>query len=261
MSATFNELFGPNPGDRRAMNRVLSLSFVVHVVLVVALFVVPRDWLSSSKKKDTMMTISLGGTAGPKTTGSTAIGTKAVEPTPTPPPKRPEPDRPNPPAPRTEAIQMTSKPPTPQTKTVEQSVPMTPRPQQNAEPPHPGNLAVRTPSTTISAGLTWGGGGGDNSMYDVKDFCCPAYLAEMKDAIRRNWRDKELTDRGSTTVTFTILPDGTITAIDVVQSSGNPTNDLVAQRALYDTKRLPPLPKEFKFPTLKINLKFEPDGR
>lgn len=260
MNATVNELFGPNTHDRRAMNRVVTWSFLVHVVMITALFVIPRDWLSGSKKKDSIMTISLGGTAGPKTTGTTAIGTKAVEPTPTPPPKRPEPDRPNPPAPRTEVVPMTASKPTP-TKTVEQAVPMTPRPQSTTEPPRQGNVNVRTPSTTISAGLTWGGGGGDNSVYDVKDFCCPGYLAEMKEAITRNWHQEQLSERATTIVTFTILPDGTLTAIDVAQSSGNRTTDLIAQRALYDTKRVGPLPKEFKFPTLKINLQFVFEGK
>jgi TonB family protein len=45
-------------------------------------------------------------------------------------------------------------------------------------------------------------------------------------------------------VNFTIARDGTIGDPKIVQSSGNPTIDNTALRAVYDSSRLPALPPQ-----------------
>jgi hypothetical protein len=50
---------------------------------------------------------------------------------------------------------------------------------------------------------------GSSVTLDVSDFCCNEYLDQMVVAIRRNW-DQSQGVVGSTTMTFTILRNGTI---------------------------------------------------
>src|SRR4026208_2441052 len=78
----------------RAMNRAVAWSLGVHVGVVLLFLVLPRPWFGDPPRR--VMTISLGGTAGPRSTGTTSIGGRTVEAV-TPPTRRPEPIRPTPP--------------------------------------------------------------------------------------------------------------------------------------------------------------------
>jgi TonB family protein len=100
------------------------------------------------------------------------------------------------------------------------------------------------------------GGGGTGSYLDTANFCCPEYIVTMLELIRRNW-DYRQQAVGANTVKFTIQRDGTLTAVQLERPSGYPALDLMSQRALLLTKRIPSLPDAFTEPSLTVHLVFE----
>jgi TonB family protein len=56
---------------------------------------------------------------------------------------------------------------------------------------------------------------------------------------------------------FTILRDGTITAVQVERSSGFAALDTESQHALLATARLQPLPAAYPNSTLTVHLRFD----
>src|SRR5262245_37000309 len=88
MTTAENPTFQPSPSDIRALGRATRWSIGVHVGVVLIFFLVPRGWLTKPPRP--LMTITLGGTPGPRSTGMTSIGGRTVEEV-APPPKRPEP--------------------------------------------------------------------------------------------------------------------------------------------------------------------------
>ena len=91
------------------------------------------------------------------------------------------------------------------------------------------------------------------------DFCCPEYINEMAEIIRRNWRP-EAGLVGVTTYKFTIARDGTISDVQLERSSGFRQLDLEAERAMLNTRRLPTLPRAYSNPTLTVHLDFDTGG-
>jgi TonB family protein len=101
-----------------------------------------------------------------------------------------------------------------------------------------------------------GGTSGTSATTDFANFCCPAYLTQMADLIRKNWNQNQGAS-GQVTVKFTIRRDGTLTDIEIEKPSGISLLDLESQRALFKTKALPELPREFTENTLTIHLIFD----
>ena len=99
------------------------------------------------------------------------------------------------------------------------------------------------------------GGGGDGSYLDVADFCCPAYLIDMRDRIYRVWTQQQQST-GVTLMKYTIQRTGAISDIQVERSSGNLLLDRESQRALTLT-RLAPLPSGFPDDHLTVHLEFK----
>jgi len=253
--------------DRRAepagLAQMTVASLALHALLAMALFLLPRGWLSGSTPTPrTVMVISLGdGAAGPANGGLSAIGARPVQQQETieEVPKRPEPLRP--PAPQTPEMTV----PIPQSK---------PRPPARPSPPvkqAPADARGRTPTRGPEAsagsafaetgargqgfGLSTGGGAGSGSRLDVADFCCPDYVQLMVERIRTNWNARAEAV-GETMVKFTIQRDGQIQGVEVERSSGFAALDINAQRALLVTRTLPPLPAAFPNPTLTVHLNF-----
>jgi TonB family protein len=104
------------------------------------------------------------------------------------------------------------------------------------------------------AGLATGGGGQNAAKVDPEFlFCCPAYLAAMDEAIRRNvtWS----IGGGTTIVKFVIASDGKIELANIKtdKTSGVSTVD---NDAIFAVRKatLPPLPKEYSKPSLTVFL-------
>jgi TonB family protein len=246
--------FAPRPSEVRTANRAVSWSVGVHVAAVLAVFLLPRSWFAR-KPQAPVMTISLGGTPGPKSTGTTSMGGRTVEQV-APPPKRPEPVRPTP---EVKPAPMPVK--SPPRAAVERPAQKTPKP-----PPLPavrppimgprmasGSTAVDTGARGQGAGLTFGGGGLGGET-DDKDFCCPDYLVQVMAAVDSVWHKDQL-EHGATTLRFTVQRNGAIRDVTVFQSSGVGILDRASKDALSEA-RLPPLPPAYTPPTLAIRLTF-----
>jgi protein TonB len=204
----------------------------------------------------------LSGGAGPDTGGMTPISGRPVQveappearPTPVAPPaaKPPEMVAPEPkakPAPKTPA------------KSVEKPVDKSASRKPTAGPQiKAGDARADTGGQPIPfGGLTRPGGGATSNSgayTDYANFCCPAYLNQMTDLIRRNWNPNQGAT-GEVLLKFTINRDGSLTNIQVEKSSGNALLDLESQRAMAKTRALPPLPREFTESTLTVHLGFD----
>jgi TonB family protein len=117
-----------------------------------------------------------------------------------------------------------------------------------------GESFAETGVNGLGMGLATGGAGTGSSL-DVGSFCCPDYLSVMARRIRENWNSRQGVV-GTSVMRFTIQRDGRITDIGTEQSAGYML-DLIAQRALQQLGRLPPLPQAYTYQSLTVYLRFE----
>jgi TonB family protein len=119
-----------------------------------------------------------------------------------------------------------------------------------------GSTTVETGARGQGFGLSSSGGGGDGSHLDVKDFCCPEYLLDMRDRITQNWVQQQQAV-GIVLMKFTILRNGTLANIELERSSNIYALDAASQRALLLTSKIQPLPAAFPDDHLTVHLSFE----
>ncbi len=101
-----------------------------------------------------------------------------------------------------------------------------------------------------------GGGGvglGNNSPFGEQ---FGAYANIIRDNIARAWKPMKLPGVVSVVVTFTIQRNGSVSNVKIATSSGNPTLDFSAQRAVMDAQ-LPALPDKFPRNQADVEMKFE----
>ena len=234
------------------------LSLGAHIAILAIVWLLPAGWRSRSVAEPSVMTVSLGGVEGPNTGGMTSIAGRAVQEVAkpdapkaldTPPaakaPEMVEPDR---------ITKPTQKPTAAIKKPAESSRTRTPTvgPEVKA-----GSARVNTGGAPVPfGGLAQGGGGVGGVQLDVKNFCCPEYLAILIQRIRQNWNPKQGAT-GEPVVKFVIRRDGMLTNVVLEKSSGQALLDLEARRAVHNTMQVPPLPREFTEPTLTVHLTFD----
>jgi TonB family protein len=238
------------------MDRMLAASVAGHLALVAAIALLPASWLGGrlQKEPENVMTISLGGPEGPRTGMTTAdarpIQTTAVEARKTIEPVRPpaarEPEM-------IEPKKLAPKKPEAKVETAAKDA-KSRTPTRGAEV-RPGTAVAETGARGQGFGLS-AGGFGSGSYLDIANFCCPEYLSTMLELIRRNW-DSHQQAAGLTVVKYTIQRDGQLTDVIVERSSGYAALDFMAQRALLNTRQIPPLPTAFSGPSLTVHLVFE----
>jgi len=237
------------------LSRMFVWSVAAHIAVVAAMVVFQSTRPEPAPR--TIMTISLGGAVGPRTAGQNQIGGRPVQapepeapirraetaPAPIEPPMtlpapQPRPRRQPPPKPEQAPREATSRTPT------------------TGPEPREGSTRSDTQNRGTGFGLSSAGGvGGGSVTLDVSDFCCQEYIGEMVERIQRYWNPRESTV-GTTTMKFVITRDGTITAIQRERSSGFQVLDQQAERALYATRQLPPLPQQYSNQTLTVHLEF-----
>jgi TonB family protein len=239
--------------------RMVSLSLLAHGIILASLAFFPAAWFGHREPPQTVMTITLGGNApGPYTGGMTTLGGRAIQAVAPQLPKAPEAVRP--PAEKTPEM----------TLPVPKARPVKPRPEVKESPEKaqswnkkpvpgeklpPGSSVAETGATGQGFGLSTGGGG-TGGFLDVKNFCCPEYIATMVQLIRANWVPKQEVG-GDVMVRFTISRNGSISDVQLEKSSGYIALDLNAQRAVTLTRQLPPLPADYPNPTLGVHLSFQ----
>ncbi|MFA5031563.1 MAG: energy transducer TonB [bacterium] len=96
------------------------------------------------------------------------------------------------------------------------------------------------------------------NIYPTGDFQYSYYFDIIMAKIDENWRNPYEGESGkiSAVVYFVIKRNGEIDRIKLATSSGNYYYDQAALGALYATRKLPPLPEEFKKAELGVNLEF-----
>ncbi|HKI86190.1 MAG TPA: TonB family protein, partial [Thermoanaerobaculia bacterium] len=89
---------------------------------------------------------------------------------------------------------------------------------------------------------------------DNPDFTYGYYIDQMLSLIRANWQRPAVGAGVQAVVSFQIQRDGSITGIDISQSSGSPAFDFAGLRAVHLSSPLPPLPASFSGDSLGVNL-------
>lgn len=242
--------------DRRAhqpdpIGRTAAWSILAHVAIVAFFVYMPASWRGASNEPPpTVMTISLGGVAGPNNGGMTAMGGRTVQETTPDPIRRAE----QPPAakPPEMALPAPTRRPTPPRNAPRDAVGRNPsRGAEVQEGPARAETGVRGQGF----GLATGGGGAGGVQLDVQNFCCPEYLEAMVRIIRSNWQNNQGI-AGQVRMRFTITRSGAIENVQVDRPSGFAPLELAAQRALL-LSRLPELPAQFPNPALGVGMWFE----
>jgi TonB family protein len=243
------------------LSRMLTVSLLAHGMLISVLVLMPAGWRSASIPPNvTPMMITLSGGTGPDTGGMTPISGKPVQ-VEAPPEAKPAPVAP-PAAKVPEMVEPSARPAakTP-VKPVEKPLDKSTARKPNSGPAiKAGDARADTGGAPIPfGGLTRPSGGastGTAATTDYANFCCPSYLIQMTDLIKRNWNQNQGAS-GIVQLKFTIRRDGTLTDIQVEKPSGNSLLDMESQRAILKTRVLPPLPREFTESALTVHLNFD----
>lgn len=245
------------------VNRLVLVSLLAHAVLIGAVAIMPASWRASRSSDVTPMMITLSGGTGPDAGGMTQISNKPVQevatetkPVPVVPPA---PKVPEMVAPEPKATPAPKNPPKRTERPVDKS--SSRKPTTGAEV-RTGDARAETGAAAIPfGGLTRPSGGGSSgtaATTDFANFCCPTYLTQMVDLIKRNWNPNQGA-KGQVQVRFVVRRDGTLTDVEIEKSSNISLLDLESQRALVKTKALPPLPREFTENALTVHLNFDYD--
>jgi TonB family protein len=258
MTATVDEVIGMRRPDTRGLNRMVTISLMVHLTAVAVVFLVPRDWLGKQKAAPILMTLSLtSGSEGEKTGGMNPAPARPIEEV-KPPPKRPEPIRPS--EPKSDVMTVPSKTPpkTPPKPTTKPPAPIA-RPPSTGAQIRQGTSRAETGSTVQGTGLSMGGGAGASATIEAVDFCCMEWAQDMIRQIQMRWRSNQA-EPGETILRFTVQRDGTITDVDFDKRSGSGILDRASLDAL-PAKLAQPLPREYPENQLVIHLKFPYQAR
>jgi TonB family protein len=253
VSAVLNERARLEEG----LSRTLMLSIGAHIIIVGAVWLTPTSWRTHSTQERPVMTISLGGAEGPDTGGLTTMAGRAVQ----------EIAKPN--ARLTDTPPAAKAPEMVEPRSVVKPVPTPTRPiakpddKSKSRTPTAGT-EIKTGSSRVNTGgaaipfggLAQGGGGTGGVQLDVKNFCCPEYLAQMVQKIRQNWNANQGAG-GEPVVKFMIRRDGVLVNVELEKSSGQELLDNEARRAVIRTMQLAPLPREFTEPSLTVHLTFD----
>jgi len=139
-----------------------------------------------------------------------------------------------------------------------------PREERPASPeamPAPTRVPRPTPRPAAPTGGGRGGlslGGGDTGGPPAvpEDFRFAYYVQRMLTLIESRWYKPPVPRGTRARVRFTILRDGRVQGIALEESSGVPSFDRAALRALYASNPLPPLPPAYPKPSITVHLTF-----
>jgi TonB family protein len=119
---------------------------------------------------------------------------------------------------------------------------------------------LRPPIEPLRLGRPTVGVGSTGSIsLDVSDFPFTYYLRQIQAKISERWAPPRAATRGGerATIMFEIGRDGSIKEPNLERSSGVTLYDQSALRAVAEASPFPPLPPEFKAPSLRVHFGFE----
>ncbi len=123
-----------------------------------------------------------------------------------------------------------------------------------APTPPPAEPAAE--SGTGGRGLVLAGESTGGAPAIPEDFHFAYYVERMLALIESRWYKPPAPPGTTARVRFRILSDGRVTDIALEESSGVPSFDRAALRALYAANPLPPLPPAYRKPSLTVHLAF-----
>ncbi len=256
MEAAVSDILRSRSREPEGLRKTSAISLGVHAAVLGILAFVPAIMPKAAEKPRVVMHISLGGAPGPSNGGLQMLGGKNIQAAA--PSEAPTLVRHLPPSvtpPKMTMPDTTQKPRTPPKPTVSSKDPKGTVTGRGFET-QVGTAKVDTGAKGQGFGLSSGGGGGTGGYLDVHNFCCPEYIVDMINRVRRNWNQNQQAT-GMVLMKFTIQRNGQITGIEVEKPSGYPPLDIESQRALVNTKMLAPLPGAFPEQELPVHLSFE----
>ncbi len=120
----------------------------------------------------------------------------------------------------------------------------------------PGGGGAGGGGTGGGGGLSVGGAGGGAAPGIPSDFQFTYYVERMLALIESRWYKPAVPAGTRARVRFVILKDGRVEDIRLEESSGMPSFDRAALRAIYAANPLPPLPPAYGKPSLTVHLSF-----
>ncbi len=90
--------------------------------------------------------------------------------------------------------------------------------------------------------------------YDSEDFTYAYYTTRLVAAIRARWIRPPI-EGVEALVRFRIASDGTVSALELIESSGVPRFDNAGLRAIEAASPVPPLPRSFRKPSLGVTMR------
>lgn len=235
----------------KAPNPFITGSLVIHIVLIALMILIPKLGRGKTLSDDALI-VEL----------APAFPTRAAAPQPTPPAPvqapKPEPEPVKVPVPEDTVEVKTEDPPL-------DPDPLPAEPEEEEEPveasPAPGEAGAGP------AGEEVGGPDAGSSIAPMTggDLQFAWYRASVTAALYSNWQRPILSGLGEpaeVSVAFHILPDGSVASLRIENSSGVPSLDRSALRAVSDAAPLPALPKDWREPRLEAVFVFRlyPEG-
>jgi outer membrane biosynthesis protein TonB len=263
VKAAVSDILAARAHDESGLSKLVGWSIAVHLVAGSIAIFMPSGWLGTQPEKPEIMVISLGGAAGPRSTGTAPIAGRQVDVV----PDTPRPQPPQPPAatrpdtmPPPQAKPVTAKPTPPPPQTTKAPPAATAKPPVAGAKVQTGTAAADTGASGTNTGLTLTGGGGGGDA-DLSNFD-PEWTAKFRDAINRVWQQNQ-PEVGYVVLRFTIRRDGSINLEaglpQVIESSRHFQLEQASRRALLDA-RLPPLPASWAG-DMTIRLRFDYEKR
>lgn len=253
MTEVVSDILELRASPETGFSRSVTASLAVHVAGIVALFVAHQYLITRQPPAPKVMTISLGGSTGPRSTGMTAAGARPVDEV-APQPKH-EPIKTASAQPDVMTLPVKSEPR--HVPPIDRTLPVGPlkKPPTVGQQIQQGTSLAETGSTSQTTGLTVGGAGGSTANLEIADFCCPDYLTTVLQRIEQKW-NKTIPGgaRGYAVLRFEIERDGSIKNITTDKSTGT-TFELQSLSALTQAT-VPPLPDAFTGDHLVIHLTF-----
>ncbi len=258
MRGAITDVIAARAKDDGGLGRRFGYSLAAHIVVGLAMILISSNFLSGKQAKPNVIEVSLAGSMGAKTSGVAPIAGRRVDQE-VPEQKRPAPVLPAAP-PKPDSMPAPTKtvtPPKAPEKAPEK--PPTPTPAASPKPAtgqqvQAGTAAVETGATGLGQGLTQAGGGGTGGTVDLNTFD-PVWTRGMQDAIRKQWNNLQ-PETGWVEILIILNREGKVITRDPVASSGSFLLNQEAQRAV-GMAIIPPLPRDYKEPTLRVRLRFE----
>jgi TonB family protein len=131
-----------------------------------------------------------------------------------------------------------------------------PRPSTPAAPPPAGETGGEPGRRGAPTGSAQGTSafGSQIAGLDNPDFKFGFYISQLLSAIDSKWSRPPLGNDVKAVISFRIERDGSLTDLQVAQSSGYNSFDLAALRAVQNASPFPPLPRAYRQDSLGVNL-------